>query len=252
MATIERRFALIVPYRNRQHNVVHLILHLLWYLDPYSFDIIVVEQADSLLFNRGSLLNAGFRMARARHEYSHYAFHDVDLIPQQADYSFPQCPTHLSAAVGQFLYEIPYQHCFGGVVLFNQDDFETVNGFSNNYWGWGREDYDLYCRCERAGLRIERRAGRFISLPHSVDPGLEVVWAKNKERFDILQQRDFREDGLSSLDYDLVKSGEIAELPFVDVSRKLTRPVLWSSVKLKGGDILTDQKTTNTVTKASV
>ena len=216
MSSAVKRFALIVPYRNRGYNLVHLVLNLQWFLDPGSFDILVVEQADSLPFNRGYTLNIGFHIARRSHAYSHYVFHDVDLIPQQADYSFPHCPTHLSAATGQFLYDVPYENAFGGVVLFNQDDFEAVNGFSNNYWGWGREDYDLRCRCLKAGLKIERRPGRFISLPHYVEPGLDATWTKNMGRFDILRQRDFREDGLSSLDYDVVKSGEITELPFIE------------------------------------
>jgi hypothetical protein len=246
MSSTEKRFALVVPYRNRRYNLVHFILNLQWYLDPNSFDILVVEQADSLPFNRGYTLNIGFHIARGNHRYSHYVFHDVDLIPQQADYSFPHCPTHLSAATGQFLYEVPYENSFGGVVLFNQDDFETVNGFSNHYWGWGREDYDLRCRCLKAGLKIERRPGRFISLPHSIEPGLDAIWVKNRERFDILEARDFREDGLSSLDYEVVKSAEITELPFIESKKQLPRPLLWSSVILEGADILPNQKETGT------
>ena len=230
------RFALLVPYRNREYNLVHFLLNLQWYLDPGSFDIIVVEQADSLPFNRGYTLNIGFHIARRRHAYSHYVFHDVDLIPQQADYSFPHCPTHLSAATGQFLYDVPYENAFGGVVLFNQDDFENVNGFSNSYWGWGREDYDLRCRCLKVGLKIERRPGRFISLPHSVETGLDAAWARNRERFDILQDTDFRKDGLSSLDYDVVKSVELTDVPFIEKNKALSRPVQWSSVILKGSD----------------
>ena len=242
MSSAGKRFALIVPYRNREYNLVHLVLNLQWFLDPGSFDIVVVEQADSLPFNRGYTLNIGFHIARRNHAYSHYVFHDVDLIPQQADYSFPHCPTHLSAATGQFLYDVPYENAFGGVVLFNQDDFEAVNGFSNNYWGWGREDYDLRCRCLKVGLKIERRPGRFISLPHYVEPGLDATWTKNMGRFDILRQRDFREDGLSSLDYDVVKSGEITELPFIERKKALPRPLLWSSVILKGSEILPDDR----------
>jgi hypothetical protein len=242
MSSTGKRLAIIVPYRNREYNLVHLVLNLQWFLDPDSFDLVVVEQTDGLPFNRGYTLNIGFHIARRYHDYSHYVFHDVDLIPQQADYSFPHCPTHLSAATGQFLYDVPYENSFGGVVLFNQDDFEAVNGFSNNYWGWGREDYDLRCRCLKVGLKIERRPGRFISLPHHVEPRLDVTWTWNKGRFDILQERNFREDGLSSLDYDVVKSAEITELPFVERRKELPRPLLWSSVILKGADILPDDR----------
>ena len=95
-------------------------------------------------------------------------------------------------------------------------------------------------------MKIERRPGRFISLPHSVEPGLDAIWVKNRERFDILQARDFREDGLSSLDYEVVKSAEITELPFIESKKQLPRPLLWSSVILEGADILPNHKETGT------
>ena len=34
----------------------------------------------------------------------------------------------------------------GGVVAFSKDQFEKVNGFSNQFWGWGGEDDDLAMR----------------------------------------------------------------------------------------------------------
>ena len=35
---------------------------------------------------------------------------------------------------------------FGGVTLFPIDLFKKVNGYSNEYWGWGFEDDDLLMR----------------------------------------------------------------------------------------------------------
>jgi len=32
--------------------------------------------------------------------------------------------------------------------------FFKVNGMSNRYWGWGREDDELYVRLRRAGLQV--------------------------------------------------------------------------------------------------
>lgn len=41
---------------------------------------------------------------------------------------------------------LPYPQYFGGVVAVTPDQYRKMNGFSNQYWGWGREDDDLWKR----------------------------------------------------------------------------------------------------------
>ena len=41
---------------------------------------------------------------------------------------------------------LPYQRLFGGAGSFTREHFELINGFSNEFWGWGGEDDDLYKR----------------------------------------------------------------------------------------------------------
>lgn len=36
------------------------------------------------------------------------------------------------------------------------ETYEKVNGFSNNMWGWGREDDDLYGRIRENGFDVDR------------------------------------------------------------------------------------------------
>ena len=45
-----------------------------------------------------------------------------------------------------FFYSLPYNNIFGGAGSFSKEHFQLINGFSNQFWGWGGEDDDLYKR----------------------------------------------------------------------------------------------------------
>ena len=88
-------------------------------------------------------------------------------ISKFSDYSYPVMPTHLSSHCSQFLYVNIADKIMGGVILFRNEHFEMVNGFSNEYVGWGKEDDDLYLRCERENLTpYKHPLGRYYSIPH--------------------------------------------------------------------------------------
>ena len=72
----------------------------------------------------------------------------------------------------KFKYKLPYEskrkhlHCnfvanhfaeyFGGVSSISVRQFRQVNGFSNQYWGWGGEDDDFYIRVTNSKLKLTR------------------------------------------------------------------------------------------------
>lgn len=159
------KFTILVPYRNRLDHLRTFVPHILSFAKNYSPTILVIEQADSRPFNRGSLLNAGFLLA---HTSDWVAFHDVDMLPldSSCDYSIPTGVCHLAERVEQFGFGMPYINYFGGVLLATPASIVSVNGFSNQYWGWGCEDDDLFIRFWRMKMPIERRPGRYSSLPH--------------------------------------------------------------------------------------
>ena len=53
-------------------------------------------------------------------------------------------------------YKLPYKQIFGGVVALSGRHFAKVNGFSNQFWGWGGEDDDMYNRLTQNTLRVSR------------------------------------------------------------------------------------------------
>jgi hypothetical protein len=58
-----------------------------------------------------------------------------------------------------------FQGYFGGASLLNTSTFQLVNGFSNQYWGWGGEDDDLLQR-----LRWNFGCPKFKFLYSVADP----------------------------------------------------------------------------------
>jgi hypothetical protein len=198
------KLAVIVPYRNRKEHLSQFIPYMESLLDSDGVDyqIFIVEQDDEKPFNRAKLLNVGFKEASA---FDYFAFHDVDMLPVDSDYSYPDGPTHLSSEVEQFNWGLPYDGYFGGVTLFDKESFTMINGYSNEYWGWGAEDDDVLHRCMLKDIDTYRKQCRYRSLNHERSVEREL-YTKNliklhdfQNNADALNKID--SDGLSTLKY---------------------------------------------------
>jgi hypothetical protein len=147
-----KKLAIIIPYRDRKSHLEMFLPYMKKYLKEYDYKIYVIEQNDNKPFNRGKLLNIGAKIA-IREGFDYLALHDVDMLPLKGvDYSYPDTPIHLAAIVNS---EQPFDDYFGGVTLFNVEDFKIINGFSNEYWGWGFEDDDLLQRCIQKNVPLD-------------------------------------------------------------------------------------------------
>ena len=139
--------AIIIPFRNRM-NQLNIFLQ---YIHPFlqkhliSYRIFLIEQTFSKPFNRGALMNIGFVEALKFHLFHCFIFHDVDLLPlaEKNIYACTKQPRHLTAALNTWRYKLKYKNAFGGAVAILRDHFIQINGFSNEYFGWGGEDDDL-------------------------------------------------------------------------------------------------------------
>lgn len=159
-ATARPVVAIIVPFRDlhvEQKRSLHLqkfIPHMTDFLSLSSipFRIYIVEQSsDGRKFNRGKLLNIGYDIAK-KDGCRVFVFHDVDLLPSPellpyyTDEPAPDKPVHIARVWNRYSLNLKY---FGGVVTFSNDQFVAMNGYPNNFWGWGGEDDELYKRLER-------------------------------------------------------------------------------------------------------
>ena len=207
------KLAVVVPYRDREEHLEKFIPHMEKTLsdEGISFKILIVEQADALPFNRAKLLNVGFKESV---DCDYFAFHDVDMLPLDSDYSFPEGPTHLASEVEQFNWGLPYDGYFGGVTLFDRKSFETINGYSNEYWGWGAEDDDVLHRCIIKGIETFRKECKYESLNHERnierDPYIKNVARLQKFQSLSNPSNQIDSDGISSLKYDLVGQKNIS------------------------------------------
>ena len=157
------KLAIIVPYRDRYDQLLTFKEKIVKYLDNRDFNycIIIVEQDNASAFNRGMLLNIGFKEA-LKQRCDYVVFHDVDMTPIDVDYSNSEFPIHLAS------HDLPFDEYFGGITLFPVKDFEKINGFSNIYWGWGFEDDDLRYRCIKNNIRLDRQHRELADSSKSV------------------------------------------------------------------------------------
>lgn len=191
---------IIIPYRNREEHLSNFLENVPKKING-SLDIVVVEQSDSKLFNRGKLLNVGF--CEKQNDYDYFIFHDVDMIPfKNVDYSYSKEICHLSRHVEQFNYKMPYETYLGGVLLFPKDKFLQVNGFSNNYWGWGQEDDNMHFRIISKNLEVTKKDIWYNSLKHKPNY-VHEIFLKNVEISNSFQKDPsiIDTEGLNSLTY---------------------------------------------------
>jgi hypothetical protein len=155
----KHKLGVIVPYRDRLSQLSKFKRLMPFYLSKNGIDhnIFIVEQDGAKQFNRGMLLNIGFKYA-LEHKCDYVVFHDIDMIPSEVDYSYSDKPLHLST---NFEYENDekerdmFEEYFGGVTMFPVEDFKKINGYSNKYWAWGYEDDDLLLRCKENNINLD-------------------------------------------------------------------------------------------------
>ena len=199
--------SVVVPYRDRFDELSTFVPHMSRFLRLKSipFRIYVLNQVDEWRFNRASLINVGYLFSQQQQqndtECNYIAMHDVDLLPlnDQLDYSYPNETGVYHVSAPGLHPEYSYSKFIGGVLIVSRDVYRRVNGMSNRYWGWGREDDEFFLRLTRANVSVTRpdtqrflRTGRQFTFRHE---HRETRRARDRKRF--VKQR---QQALSSLD----------------------------------------------------
>ncbi|XP_061879679.1 beta-1,4-galactosyltransferase 2 isoform X1 [Entelurus aequoreus] len=204
------KVAIIIPFRHRENHLKYWLhyLHPILRRQKIDYAIYIINQLGEDTFNRAKLLNVGYTEALKDGDYNCFIFSDVDLIPMD-DRNLYHCyeqPRHFAIAMDKFGFRLPYASYFGGVSGLSRKQFLKINGFPNEYWGWGGEDDDIYNRITLNGMKVSRpdvRIGRYRMIKHERDKHNEP----NPQRFNKIQntKNTMKKDGISSLTYRVVQ-----------------------------------------------
>ncbi|XP_043283084.1 beta-1,4-galactosyltransferase 1-like isoform X1 [Venturia canescens] len=195
--------AIILPYRNRHAQLTIFMNYIHPFLQAQNLDyrIFVIEQSPVREFNRAKLFNVGYAEANKINDFHCFIFQDIDLIPQNPDniYACTKMPRHMSSSVNTFRYNLPYTGLFGGAIALTKKQFETANGFSNVFYGWGGEDDDFYSRLQARGLKVTRfgpTIAQYYMLRHKKEKPSSTRFSKLE-----IAARRYYTDGLNNLEY---------------------------------------------------
>ncbi|KAJ0023537.1 hypothetical protein NQD34_003436 [Periophthalmus magnuspinnatus] len=206
-----QKVAIIIPFRNRDEHLKYWLyyLHPILQRQQLDYGVYVINQDGDATFNRAKLLNIGYREALKDYDYECFVFSDVDLIPMD-DRNTYKCfnqPRHLSVSMDKFGFRLPYNQYFGGVSSMSKEQYLKINGFPNNYWGWGGEDDDIYNRLASRGMSISRPSGE-IGKCRMIRHERDQKNDPNPQRFDRIAhtKETMHKDGINSLRYRVMKT----------------------------------------------
>lgn len=159
---------IIVPYRDREAHLNEFLKRL-----AFQFDIVVVEQADSLPFNRAKLINVGFLESE---QPDYFIAHDVDMIPVLgSDYNARIGVTQLAGS------KIQLSGYLGGVTMYDAETFKKAGGYHNQYFHRA-EDNEMRFNLQHLGIPVLEKHLKYEVLPHA-RTGLEfdaALWEKSQ------------------------------------------------------------------------
>ena len=135
---------IVIPYRDREEHLNYFLNNTYPIIkkNMSNCKIIIIEQYGNELFNRGKLLNIGFKLYENKSKY--FITQDVDINP---------CEKVINELYNKELENdeilgILNSPCItlGGITKFSNKLLFQINGFPNNLWGWGVEDKVLHNR----------------------------------------------------------------------------------------------------------
>ena len=216
---------IIIPYRDREKHLNLFLRDALPLFDKYlekPFKVVIVEQNEGTLFNRGAMINIGFNEYKNQSEY--YFTHDIDIVPTKKGIE-ELYNLNCNGFNGLFT---PGCNTLGCIVKFDCNSFINSNGFPNNIYGWGVEDKSLQNRAETMNINIRKFiyhntpnfTNYFLRNDKESDPKIKDSLFQSRTHFeyDIFKNIDYEKklkhilsSGLNNLQYEILNREEICQ-----------------------------------------
>ena len=156
------------------------------YFPQMDFSLWIIEQDNEEPFNRGWLANVGLQNIMTKHPDTECIIaHDVNMFPELSLGSssrgsvvpYNQCDAPVQLALELELElenfdvsRVPYPQSAGGITSMNVTAWRNINGFSNDYIGWGGGEYDdLYERLRINNYLVPNTKGHAVFRAISPD-----------------------------------------------------------------------------------
>lgn len=231
----KKNIAIISIYRDngngeRKRELDYFIKLMNRLLEPYcNFHIYIIEQSeDGEFFNIGKLKNIGFVEANKISEYDNYIFSDIDTIPDYdlISYYFKKLKYPISLALRGTRYmnntKVNNKIFLGALLGFDKKQFLKINGYPNNFWGWGGEDEAIKIRLinsdintfyyPKKGTIIDMEETKEMKTINTVYNKLNIINNKKEEiKIEKLYNdiSTWKENGLSNLQYNILSSNSL-------------------------------------------
>jgi hypothetical protein len=142
---------IVIPYRNREVHLKYFIDNTVPLIEKYlpSTKVVVIEQEEGKEFNRGCVLNVGFKEYENNTKY--FITQDVDTNPKELTLkNYYNKDISDNEVLGIYTSSC---NTLGGIIKISNNNIFKINGFPNDYWGWGAEDKELKNRADAHNLK---------------------------------------------------------------------------------------------------
>jgi len=215
---------ILIPYRQRETHLDYFITNTVPLLKEHlpNTKVVVIEQNEGKLFNRGMLLNIGFKEYENKTKY--FFTHDVDINPTfKCVNEFYKLGVNDDDVLGIYTSQC---NTLGGIIKITNDTIHKINGFPNDIWGWGVEDKALQNRAEFFNInkitlltnKMERPEYilRFNdtddrerhNVPHNTQKHYTTFQRLNNEG----KNKEVLSSGLNNLEYEVINKKSINDM----------------------------------------